>query len=150
MKPFFKKRSIEELVSRARSFFIEPAFLKFFFLLMLFVGAFSLKLSAGDPREPAFRSDAPPSKAPSVLPSSPIHPASRSKRSPSGRIAINTASLEELASLPGIGPKLAAEIDTHRHQKGPFRDARDLLAVRGIGPEKARRIAPYIYFNGSS
>ena len=65
-----------------------------------------------------------------------------------GAIDINTASSEELQSLPGIGPKLAEEIVQDRIRKGPFLQGNDLLRVKGIGPQKARSIEPHLRFKG--
>ncbi|MFZ4515523.1 MAG: helix-hairpin-helix domain-containing protein [Acidimicrobiia bacterium] len=53
-------------------------------------------------------------------------------------ININTASPEQLESLPGIGPTLASAIVREREQRGPYRSAEDLQRVSGLG---ARRIA---------
>lgn len=56
------------------------------------------------------------------------------------RVRINTAGAEELMTLPGIGPHLAAAIVEDRAQRGPFRAAQDLTRVRGIGPGTLRRL----------
>jgi competence protein ComEA len=47
-------------------------------------------------------------------------------------ININVASADELDSLPGIGPAIAARIIEHRELNGPFRTVDELEAVRGI------------------
>lgn len=47
---------------------------------------------------------------------------------------INTASAEDLALLPRIGPRLAVRIVADRAARGPFAAPQDLLRVRGIGP----------------
>ncbi|NKX49713.1 helix-hairpin-helix domain-containing protein, partial [Arthrobacter deserti] len=51
-----------------------------------------------------------------------------------GAVNINTATAEELAALPRIGPVLAQRIVDFRQQHGPFTSAQDLDAVPGIGP----------------
>lgn len=51
----------------------------------------------------------------------------------SGRVNVNRASLEELQTLPGVGPVLAERIVSHRDSHGPFQVVEDLLDVPGIG-----------------
>lgn len=51
-------------------------------------------------------------------------------------VNLNTATAEELDTLPGIGPALAQRIIESRAQEGPFRTVEDVLRVRGIGPVK--------------
>ena len=60
------------------------------------------------------------------------------------RININTASVEILDYLPGVGPVLAQRIIDYREQNGPFEDIRELTAVPGIGESILDKISEYI------
>lgn len=55
---------------------------------------------------------------------------------PNGPVNLNTATADDLDSLPGVGPSTAAAILAHREQHGPFATVDDLAEVRGIGPAK--------------
>ncbi len=57
-----------------------------------------------------------------------------------GGVNLNSASAEELQTLPGIGPALAARIVAHRGSHGPFRSVEELEKVPGIGPATATRL----------
>jgi competence protein ComEA len=59
-------------------------------------------------------------------------------------ININEASLEELDTLPGIGPTTAQKILEYREQNGPFQDIEDIMNVSGIGPATFEEIKDLI------
>ena len=52
-----------------------------------------------------------------------------------GRIDLNSATVEQLRTLPNIGEVRAQAIVTFRETRGPFAAVDDLLMVSGIGPE---------------
>ena len=52
---------------------------------------------------------------------------------PTGSVDLNSASVEQLIELPGIGPSKAAAIVEERN-KSPFSSVEDLDRVKGIGP----------------
>ena len=51
-------------------------------------------------------------------------------------VNINTAGLEELQKLNGIGPKMAERIIEYRQTNGNFKTVEEIQKVRGIGPKK--------------
>ncbi|MFM7739927.1 MAG: ComEA family DNA-binding protein [Planctomycetota bacterium] len=59
-------------------------------------------------------------------------------------VDLNRAPATEFANLPGVGPKLAEEIVTHRQQIGRFNRFEDLLNVSGIGEAKFKAILPFL------
>jgi len=59
--------------------------------------------------------------------------ASRGSQAGGAQISLATATLEQLDTLPGIGPVTAQAILDHRAEHGPFASVDDLLDVRGIG-----------------
>ena len=50
-----------------------------------------------------------------------------------GKVNINTATVEELKTLKGIGEKKAEAIIEYRKQNGSFKNKEELMKVRGIG-----------------
>jgi competence ComEA-like helix-hairpin-helix protein len=59
-------------------------------------------------------------------------------------VDVNSAPVEEIAQLPGLGPAMAGRIIEHRRLHGPFADASGLLAVPGIGPATLERVQPHL------
>ena len=63
-----------------------------------------------------------------------------------GTVNINTATLEELQTIKGIGKKKAEAILQYRKEHGPFRTKEDLLQVKGIGKKALEAIESQVNF----
>jgi len=59
-------------------------------------------------------------------------------------IFVNTASLEELDTIPGIGPTLAEKIINYRSLYGPFKTLKEIKNVPSMGKLRYLKIEPYI------
>lgn len=64
---------------------------------------------------------------------------------PGATIDLNTATADQLETLPGIGPSTAAAIVDHRDSHGPFARVDDLVAVRGIGDAKLAALRDLVH-----
>lgn len=62
-------------------------------------------------------------------------------------INLNTATQDELESLPGIGPSKAADILAYRDAHGPFLTLEDLANVSGIGATTVEALCDYLYLD---
>lgn len=65
-------------------------------------------------------------------------------RTDEGMIHINSASEQELTSLPGIGPSKAKAIIAYREKHGMFKAEKDLLKVKGIGSKLYAKIKGHV------
>jgi competence protein ComEA len=63
-------------------------------------------------------------------------------------VDLNSATAEQLDTLPGVGPATAAAIIEHRASAGPFRSIDSLLEVRGIGEAKLEAIRELVTVGG--
>ncbi len=61
-----------------------------------------------------------------------------------GKIDLNTASLEELDTLPGIGPVLAQRILDYRAKNGGFASVEEILNIQGIGEKTYAKIVDLV------
>ncbi len=60
------------------------------------------------------------------------------------RLDLNTATVEQLMGLKGVGEVTARAIVDYREQNGPFRSVDDLIRVRGIGEKKLEALRPFV------
>ncbi len=63
-------------------------------------------------------------------------PGAAAGAAPTAPVPLNTATLEQLDTLPGVGPVLAQHIIDHRTQSGGFRSVEELREVNGIGERR--------------
>lgn len=66
------------------------------------------------------------------------------KKPPAHPIDLNTATVEQLEELPGVGPVTAQRIVAFRDKSGPFRKVEDLLAVPRITKARLEKLRPYV------
>lgn len=66
------------------------------------------------------------------------------RTSSTGKININTATVEELTMLPGIGVTSAKEIVAYREKYGSFLFKKDIMKVKSIGQTRYDEIEKYI------
>ena len=62
-------------------------------------------------------------------------------------VHINSASVDELCALNGVGPKLAEKILDTRNALGAFKTPEDLQKVPGIGKKKLEKLLPGVIFD---
>jgi competence protein ComEA len=75
-----------------------------------------------------------------VVPKRGAAAASGGAASPTAPLDLNTASLEQLDTLPGVGPSTAQKILDFRQAHGAFHSLADLDAVSGIGPSRLAQL----------
>lgn len=104
---------------------------------------------------PEVLSGAVPSAAPAALPYSSGQPTpspgGRTSSAPAklsspgqGVVHINSAGLDELQRLPGVGPATAQKILDYRRSIGAFRRTEQIMDVSGIGPKKYEKMRPFL------
>ena len=79
-----------------------------------------------------------------MLAVAPFAAAQSKKPLPQKPLDLNTATVEELQTLPTVGPAAAKAIVRFRERSGLFRRVEDLLAVRGFTQKRLKTLRPYI------
>jgi comEA protein len=72
------------------------------------------------------------------------HAVAAQKKPPAHPVDLNTATIEQLEELPGIGPTTAKAIIQFREKSGPLKRVEDLLAVHGISKSRLEKLRPYV------
>ncbi|EAU54356.1 ComEA family DNA-binding protein [Mariprofundus ferrooxydans] len=65
-------------------------------------------------------------------------------------VDVNTATVEQLQTVNGIGKKTAAEIVAYREAHGPFKSVDALVHVKGIGEKKLEQIRGSVEVGGDA
>lgn len=73
-----------------------------------------------------------------------IKTGSVSRRPVTFPLDLNSARVEDLMELPGIGEKLAQRLVEYRRSHGGFRTVEDLRNVQGIGEKRMERLRPLV------
>ena len=60
------------------------------------------------------------------------------------KIDLNSATVEDLVQVDGIGEKTAEKIIAYRTEHGAFKSVDDLLNISGIGEKKLEQMKPYL------
>lgn len=60
------------------------------------------------------------------------------------KVNINTAKIDELQNIPGVGPSIAQAIIDYRDENGKFKSIEDIKSVSGVGESKYKKMEKYI------
>ena len=85
-----------------------------------------------------------PTASAQPLPASVSPDPAETEQTDTQKINLNTATAEQLKTLPGIGDKRAEAILAYREEHGPFSKIEDIVKVSGIGRGIFSKIKPYL------
>ena len=118
----------------------------------LFWSGALLVLSCSSPATSLAQSPSPAPAQTQTQPAKPDAPSGRARSSaakparatPSAPVNLNTATANDLQTLPGIGRATATRILEYRQKNGGFRKIEDLMNVKGIGEKSFLKLKPLI------
>ena len=73
-----------------------------------------------------------------------VAPVLAAKPAPASKINLNSATVEQLTALPGVGEKLAGRIVEYRQKSGGYKSAAELMNVSGIGEKNFAKLQPFV------
>jgi len=76
--------------------------------------------------------------------------AAKGKQAISGKLNLNTATVEQLTLLPGVGPSKAERVIAFRKKNGEFKRVADLRKVKGFGYKTIKKLEPYLDIKGTT
>lgn len=101
------------------------------------------KPTATAPAEPASKDAAAPKKAKAPK-------KSKAKQALAGKLNLNTATVEQLQLLPGVGQSKAERVVVWRQKNGGFKRVADLRKVKGFGYKTLKKLEPYLEVKGEN
>jgi competence protein ComEA len=73
----------------------------------------------------------------------------KTKATAASPVNLNTATAEQLATIPGVGVKTAERIIEYRQKNGGFKKVEDLMNVSGVGEKSFLKMKPLITVAGT-
>jgi len=71
-------------------------------------------------------------------------PAPKPAATAAAPVNLNTATAEQLETIPGVGPRMAERIIDYRQKNGGFKKIEDLMNVSGVGEKSFLKMKPLI------
>ena len=75
---------------------------------------------------------------------------SKGKQAIAGKLNLNTATVEQLQLLPGVGAEKAERVITWRQKNGGFKRVADLRKVKGFGYKTIKKLEKYLDVSGDN
>ncbi|MGC1404415.1 MAG: helix-hairpin-helix domain-containing protein [Thermodesulfobacteriota bacterium] len=67
-----------------------------------------------------------------------------------GKINLNTATIDQLAKIPGLNKDLAKKLVDQRKKSGEFVDMEELLDIKGINKDLVKNLKKYLFIKPAS
>jgi competence protein ComEA len=74
--------------------------------------------------------------------------AAKARATAASPVNLNTATVAQLQTLPGVGASAAQRIVDYRQKNGPFKKIEELMNVKGVGEKSFLKLKPLITVSG--